>query len=533
MATEVVQRKPRLAKFALDDDNVVVIIGSGAGGGTLGHALAEKGVRVVCLEAGQRLDHLADFANDEATMFAKLTWLDKRSASGNWNMAGSALPAWTCKSVGGTSIHWAGTSLRIRPHEFRARTTYGAVAEASLIDWPITEAELAPYYDRAEQQLGVTGTHGIPDLPANNNYLVFAAGAKKLGYTQVSNSRMAINSRARDGRGACLQLGFCFAGCKMGAKWSTLYAEIPKAEVTGRYEVRPQSTALHIQHDASGKITGVLYIDQDGKRQLQKARVVALAANSIESARLLLNSASPAFPNGLANSSGEVGRNYMRHVFGFVYAWFEKPVHFYRGSTCAGNIQDENKHDPARGFVAGYHLQTIAQHPVGMARAISGARGWGLPVSQGMDRYDHMAGLMIVGEDMPRSSNRVTLNGNEKDAHGLPIPNVHYDDHPNNVAMRAHAHQSGTALYQSLGALDVMQVMPPPATHNLGTNRMSRLARDGVVNGYGQSHDIKNLFISDGSQFPTASAENPTLTIVALALRQADYIAQQLAAQNI
>jgi choline dehydrogenase-like flavoprotein len=515
-------------KYELNDDNVVVIIGSGAGGGTLGHELAVKGVRVVCLEAGQRLDHFTDFVNDEVAMFAKLSWLDKRSATGSWNMAGSPAPSWTCKSVGGTSIHWAGTALRIREHEFKALDTYGKIDSANLANWPITLAELAPYYDKAESKLGVTGTHDIADLPPNNNYLVFEAGARKIGYKSVSNSRMAINPQARDGRGACLQLGFCFAGCKMGAKWSTLYSEIPKAEATGKYEIRPQSTVLKIQHDAQGKATGVLYADKDGKQHFQKARVVALAANSIESARLLLNSSSNLFPNGLANSSGAVGRNYMRHVFGFVYAWFDKPVNIHRGTTCAGNIDDENGHDPKRGFAAGYHLQTIAQHPVGMARAIAASRGWGIPVSRGMDKYDHMAGLLILGEDLPRETNRITLHATEKDGFGLPIPNVHYDDHPNNVAMRNHAYAQGEKMYQALGSVDVMRAPPPPATHNLGANRMSANARDGVVNRWGQSHDIRNLFISDGSQFPTSSAENPTLTIVALAIRQAEYIAAQL-----
>jgi choline dehydrogenase-like flavoprotein len=496
--------------FKLDDDSVVVVIGSGAGGGTLAHELSVKGIKVVCLEAGKRLSHVDDFVNDEVEMFNKLSWQDKRSATGNWNMAGSAAPSWTVKAVGGTTIHWAGTSLRMREHELKARTTYGAVPDANLADWPISLAELAPFYARAESKLGVTGTHGIPLLPGNNNYKVFEAGALKLGYKNVSTGAMAINSLARDGRAPCMQLGFCFAGCKMGAKWSTLYSEIPKAEKSGYFELRPQSMVLRIDHDAKGRATGVLYADADGVQHFQKARVVVLAANAIESARLLLNSASAMFPQGLANRSGHVGRHYMRHVLGFTYAWFEKPVHFYRGTTCAGNIEDENGHRPERGFVAGYHLQTIAQHPVGMAR------------------YDHIAGMMVVGEDMPRETNRITLHATERDSFGLPIPNVHYDDHPNNVAMRNHAMDRAAAIYAAMGALDTMRAGPPPATHNLGTNRMSSLREEGVVNRWGQTHDVPNLFVADGSQFPTASAANPTLTIVALAIRQAERISAQM-----
>jgi choline dehydrogenase-like flavoprotein len=519
--------------FKPSDDSVVVVIGSGAGGGTVAHELAAKGIHVVCLEAGKRLSHADDFVNDEVEMFNKLSWADKRSATGAWNMAGSPAPSWTVKAVGGTSIHWAGTSLRMRAHEMRARTTYGDVAGASLADWPITLQELAPFYQRAEFKMGVAGTHGIALLPGNNNYKVFEAGALKVGYRQVSTGAMAINSKARDGRAPCMQLGFCFAGCKMGAKWSTLYSEIPKAEASGHFELRAQCMVVRIEHNSQGRATGVVYTDASGAQQFQKARAVVLAANSIESARLLLNSNSAQFPEGLANTSGHVGRHYMRHVLGFTYAWFDEPVHFYKGTTCAGNIEDENGHQPERGFVAGYHLQTIAQHPVGMARAIAGARGWGEPVAQGMARYDHIAGMMVVGEDMPRASNRITLHATERDANGLPVPNVHYDDHANNIAMRNHAMGRAAAIYASVGALDTMRVAPPPATHNLGTNRMASKREDGVVNRWGQSHDVRNLFVADGSQFPTASAANPTLTIVALAIRQAETMVRLMQRRDI
>src|SRR5208282_3666447 len=178
----------------------------------------------------------------------------------------------------------------------------------------------------------------------------------RVGYKTVHTGRMAINSRPRDGRSACWQLGFCFQGCKSGAKWSTLYTEIPKAEATGRLDLRPSSMAMQIQHDATGKATGVLYADENGAHQLQKARLVCVAANSIESPRLLLNSHSSMFPNGLANSSGQVGKNYMRHTTGSVYAVFDKPVRMWRGTTMAGIVRDEARHDPKRGFVAGYEF---------------------------------------------------------------------------------------------------------------------------------------------------------------------------------
>ena len=171
---------------------------------------------------------------------------------------------------------------------------------------------------------------------------------------------MAINSAPRDGRGACQQIGFCFQGCKSGAKWSTLYAEIPKGEATGKLEVRPDCHVVQIEHDASGKVTGVVYVDEDGKMQRQKARIVAVAGNSLESPRLLLNSASSMFPDGLANSSGQVGRNYMRHMTASVYAVFDQPVRMCRGTTMAGIVRDEARNDPSRGFVGGYELETLS-----------------------------------------------------------------------------------------------------------------------------------------------------------------------------
>jgi choline dehydrogenase-like flavoprotein len=517
-----------MATYELSDDSVVVIVGSGAGGGTLANELCQKGIKVVLLEAGKRYT-IADFMNDEWDSFTQLAWLDKRTTSGTWRVAKDFpnLPAWICKTVGGSTVHWAGASLRFQEHEFRVRSQYGEIAGANLLDWPVTLAELEPYYAKAEDRLGVTRTNGIPGLPGNNNFKVMYNGAKRIGYKDVHTGRMAINSRARDGRGPCMQLGFCFQGCKSGAKWSTLYTEIPKAEATGMLELRPDSMALRIEHDASGKVTGVVYADAEGTQHQQRARAVCVACNSIESPRLLLNSASNMFPDGLANGSGQVGRNYMRHTTGSVYATFDQPVRMYRGTTMAGIITDESKHDTSRGFVGCYELETLSLGLPFMAAFLEPG-AWGPEFTSAMEHYDHMAGMWIVGEDMPQESNRVTLHAEEKDQWGLPIPNVHFDDHDNDLAMRNHAYKQGRAVYDAVGATGVFETPPYPSTHNLGTNRMSERPEDGVVNKWGQSHEVGNLFISDGSQFTTGAAENPTLTIVSLAIRQADYIADQM-----
>lgn len=522
-----------MSKIELNDDSVVVVIGSGAGGGTLANELCQKGVKVVLLEAGQR-ESAASFQNNEWGSFGQLAWLDKRTTSGSWRVSRdfSGLPAWICKTVGGSTAHWAGASLRIQDHEFRARSHYGALEGANLLDWPLTLKELEPYYDKAEDKMGVTRTNGIPGLPGNNNFKVMYAGAKKLGYKNCNTGRMAINSRQRDGRTYCRQLGFCFQGCKTDAKWSTMNSEIPKAEKTGNLDLRPRSQVLKVEHSKIGKVDAVVYVDDKGVQHRQKARVVCVAGNSIETPRLLLNSESSQYLDGLANSSGQVGRNYMRHMTGSVYATFDEPVHMWRGTTMAGIITDESKHDPSRGFVGGYEMETVSLGLSFMA-AFLDPGGWGRDFCRAMDNYRNMAGMWLVGEDMPQESNRITVHATEKDQYGMPVPNVHFDDHPNDIAMREHAYQQGKAVYEAAGANHVYPVPPYPSTHNMGSCRMSAKSSDGVCNKNGQTHDIKNLFISDGSQFTTGASANPTLTIVSLAIRQADYIAAQMVAKSI
>ena len=521
------------APFEHSDTNVIVVIGTGAGGGVLANELAQRGVSVVALEAGGR--YLPeDYVNDEWESFGQLAWLDPRTTSGDWRVSRdfSGLPAWIVKAVGGTTTHWAGASLRFQDHEWKAATNYGAVEGANLEDWPIDGAEMAPWYEKAEKKLGVTQTNGMPALPGCNNYKVFEAGAKSLGYKDVHTGRMAINSQENDGRMACQQTGFCFQGCKWGAKWSAAYTDIPRGEATGNLEVREKAHVARILHDDAGKVTGVEYFDADGTLHMQQARAVCVAGNSIESPRMLLNSASSMFPDGLANSSGQVGRNYMRHLTGSVYGIFDKPVRMWRGTTMAGIIQDEARHDPDRGFVGGYELETLSLGLPFMA-AFLDPGGWGREFTTALDSYENMAGMWIVGEDMPQETNRITLNHETKDQFGLPVADVHYTDHPNDVAMRNHAYGRGAAIYDAVGATRTLPTPPYPSTHNLGTNRMSENPRDGVVNKWGQTHDVPNLFVSDGSQFTTGAAENPTLTIVALAMRQAEHIAGELSRGNL
>jgi choline dehydrogenase-like flavoprotein len=509
-------------------EEAIVIIGSGAGGGTLAYELTAKGIPVVVLEAGPYLTN-DDYVNDEWEAFNQMAWLDPRTTSGSWRVARDFpnLPCWIVKAVGGSTTHWSGATPRFKAHEFAARSTYGRIDGASLLDWPITLAELEPYYDKAEIAMGSTHVHGRKPLPANNNYIVMANGAERLGYSFYATGPYATNAEEYDGRPASIQDGFNFQGDKNRSKWSTLVREIPRAEATGLLDLRPESHAVQITHDSSGRADAVLYLDKDGNLQRQAAALVAVAANSIETPRLLLQSASPMFPDGLANSSGQVGRNYMRHTTGSVYARFADKVNMFRGETMAGVVADESKHDPDRGFAGGYYLETISLGPAFLA-SFAEPGAWGREFTEILDAYANTAGLWIVGEDMPQESNRVTLNTSVSDKNGLPVPNVHFDDHPNDVAMRSHGYTQAELLYDAVGSTGSHRTPPYPSTHNLGTSRMSEKPQDGVVDRYGRTHDVPNLFISDGSQFTTGAAANPTLTIVALAIRQAEYIADQL-----
>jgi choline dehydrogenase-like flavoprotein len=488
----------------------------------------------VLLEAGSR-QSTATFSQNPGEAFGQLTWLEPRTTSGSWTVPQDypGLPSWTCQTLGGTTVHWTGATPRIRDWEVRARTTYGDLPGASLIDWPIDYAELERYYELAERRMVVTRRHGNPGMPASSHFKVMYHGARRLGYRQVHTGYLAINTRAADDRGFCTQQGFCVQGCKTSAKWSTLYTEIPRAEATGNLDLRIRSRALKIEHGGDGRVTGVVYRDADGVEQRQNARIVCVACNSVETARLLLLSESARFPRGLANSSDQVGRNYCRHTAGFIWGVFDQPVRFWRGTTLAGIVEDETKHNPKRGFAGGYHLEMAALDLPSLPLAGFPSTLWGRELGFLMDHYDRMAGMLINGEDLPRATNRITLDPNVKDRFGLPVAHIHVDEHENDAAMRSHAQRQGRAIYEAVGAIRTATSRQPPATHNMCTARMSKDPRDGVVDAHGRAHDVSNLFVSDGSQFTSGAACNPTLTIVSLAIRQADHIAGAMQRKEI
>ena len=458
-----------------------------------------------------------------------------RTTSGTWRVAKDFpnLPAWIVKAVGGSTTHWAGASLRFQEHEFKIKSVYGDIAGANLLDWPITLAEMEPWYAKAEDKMGVTRTNGIP-RPARQQQLQGAGGRREEARLQESAHRQHGDQQPAARRARRLPADrLLLPGLQVRRQMVDALHRDPQ----GRGDRQSRGAAATAWRSRSstmraGKVTGVVYADEDGTMQRQKARVVAVAGNSIESPRLLLNSASTKFPDGLANCSGQVGRNYMRHMTGSVYAAFDKPVHMYRGTTMAGIIRDEAKQRSEARLRRRLRDGDAVARPA-VHGGVPQSRRLGPQLHQRDGRLPNMAGMWLVGEDMPQETNRVTLDPKAKDKFGMPVASVHFDDHPNDIAMRDHAYRQGAAVYEAVGATVTFPTPPYPSTHNLGTNRMSEKPRDGVVNKCGQTHDIKNLFVSDGSQFTTGAACNPTLTIVTLAIRQADYIAGAMQRKEI
>ena len=398
----------------------MVIIGSGAGGGTLAHELTRRGIKVVLLEAGAR-QSLASFSQVPGEAFAQLTWLEPRTQSGTSTVAKDypTLPSWTCKTVGGTTVHWTGATPRIRPWEVRVahhlRRHRGRLADRLAHGVRRTGALLP---DLAEKRMVVTRRNGNPGLPASNHFKVMYNGAKRIGYKRVHTSYMAINTRAADDRGVCIQQGFCVQGCKTGAKWSTLYTEIPRAEATGNLDLRIRvPRRAHRARRRRPRRPAWCTGTQQGKEQRQKARIVCVACNAVETARLLLLSESAKFPT----RSRELAATRSAAITATTPAASSGASSTSRSTSgAARRWPASSRTRPGTIRSAASSAAIIWSWPRSTCRALPLAgladTMWGRDLAFVMDHYRNMAGMFINGEDLPRATNRITLNPKVKDA---------------------------------------------------------------------------------------------------------------------
>jgi choline dehydrogenase-like flavoprotein len=493
------------------------IVGAGAGGATLACKLAEAGFSVVVLEAGPFWRPLDDFASDEAAQ-QRLYWTDERLTTGADPIALGGNNSG--RGVGGSTVHFSMISLRFRPEWFKSRSLLGYG-----IDWPISYADMAPYYDEAERGLAVSGPVNYPWGPPRKRYpyrehemnaagLVLARGAEKMG-VPWSAVPLATVSAPHGKSPPCVYRGFCNFGCSTNAKQSALVAWIPHALRAGA-EVRDMAMVGRIELDVHGRARGVRY-HRDGAWRFQSARNVVVAGYAIETPRLLLNSACGRFPQGLANSSGLVGTHLTTHAGPGVWARFDEEIRWNKGPPNMAVTEHWNYTDEGKDFDGGYAFMSQGPLPRAWAQVLATSRGlWGEALRREMLDYNHMSGLVAVAETEPRAVNRVEL-ADERDQYGLPIPRVVFSYSDNDKRLQEHARRFMWQMLEAAGGRAIWT--NDDTSHIMGTCRMGADPATSVVNGDGRSWDIPNLWICDGSLFPTCGGVNPSLTIQALACR--------------
>jgi choline dehydrogenase-like flavoprotein len=497
-----------------------VIVGAGACGSLVAKVLAEHGWDVKVVEAGRRLDPATDLANSEANG-GKIMWVEPRVYAGKHGVVPK-----TGAGVGGGTLVWLGVMPRFHPEDFRTHSTEGVGA-----DWPVTYDQLRPYYARIEREFGVAGECGpcapdqypLPQPPHRMNWhaQLLARGAEKLGARPFAPP-VAINSVAYGDRPACIYCGWCGSGCPTGAKATASQIYLTPAERAGAH-VSSQAFVHRIIYDAiRNRATGVEYLDAEGREHAINARVVILAAHAIETPRLLLLSANNTFPEGLANSSGKVGRALMSHPTWQVFGKFAEPVNAYKGMQMGHvMVQDYYKPDRRNNYARGYVLISYMMTPITYANLSGGA--YGLELKDFLYDYPYMAAWWAHAEGLPIEDNTVALDPEVKDARGLPVARINYEWGDNDQRLAAAARDKAADMMAAAGAERVHTGLNYGA-HAMGTCRMGDDPRNSVVNSYGQSHDIPNLFVTDTSVFVTSAGVNPTLTAMALAQRSAEHM---------
>jgi len=528
------------------------IIGSGAAGGILAKELSTAGFDVVVFEQGP-YRRAGDFTHDEyATIFNNELLGGGPETSGetfrqteDQVAASPDMPAIRyAKTVGGSSVHFSANFWRFREIDFRERSLLGPISGTNFADWPITYEELEPYYTKVDWEIGVSGAPGpfdaprsrpfpMPPLPIKSSGVLLEKAAKKLGL-HAQWEPHAILSRPHNGRSACIKCGRCmFFGCEVGAKSSSLAAMIPLAEASGHCEVRAESAVFRIDTDAAGRASEVLYYDRNGKEQAQKAKAVIVSANGAETPRLLLSSASDRHPDGLANSSGFVGRNLMFNAHSVVNGVFDEPLNDYKSVQVSKVIHDFYETDPGRGFYGGGGIDARALwSATPILHAILGmphdGPSWGRGFKDEIaHNFTRQMSLACATTSLAMDRNNITLDPKNTDKWGRPSLRTTYLDHDDDLATAGFLADRAAELMDAAGARKFWRHPIEPTDggeHLLGTCRMGDDPATSVVDRHHRSHDVPNLFLCDGSSFVTSGRGQPTMTIMALAFRAAEHI---------
>ncbi len=552
----------------------VVIVGVGAAGGILAAELGKAGMKVVGLERGPRLttqdfdphDELRYFQRHDLRPNIKRTPITWRA---NANVRANPIPVQNYgNQAGGGTVHYGAVSWRMHEDDFRARShtlaRYGASAvpaDSSLADWPLTYADLEPFYDRAEYELGVSGKAGnlqgrkieggnvfeaprrrefpLPPLRQDQGEILFNKATRGLGYHPFSTPR-AILSDAYGGRPGCTYCGFCQAfGCHVGAKSSILVTKLPEADASGNFTLRTGAMVYRVNSDGN-RVTGVSYWGPDGSDNTVEAEIVILTPFIYDNTRLLLLSKTDRFPNGLANSSGEVGKHLMTHMMINMYVGFDdRHLNVYMGPSAQKHTIDDFNADnfdhSGLGFIRGSQISigtgNLQGGPISATTMMPppGVPRWGAAYRDFIATYfARHAAMVAQTEDLPYADQTIDLDPDVRDQWGLPAPRLTYDwRRPNELKRVAFMQQKMEEIGRAMGATVVWRAPTgpgAPGAHHEGGTRMGSDPKMSVVNRYGQSWDVPNLFVVGSSTFPTMSGFNPTLTIQALAYMSADAI---------
>ena len=521
----------------------VLIIGAGASGATAAWNLAETKMRIVCLEQGGWTNPSnypttgRDWESRAQSDFSINP--NRRQQPGDYpvNDDDSPIKIANFNGVGGGTVLYAGHYPRFHPSDFKVKSLDG-VAD----DWPIDYGDLEPFYAENDRITGVSGLAGDPAYPAKQSLmppLPMGKSGQKLaeGFNQLGwhwwPSDSAIATQPYNGRDQCINLGACIYGCAQGAKASTDITYWPEAVRAG-VELRTWCRVKEINVGDDGLASGVTYFDEDGVEQFQPAHVVIMACNGVGTPRILLNSVSEQFPDGLANSSGLVGKNLMLHPYASIQGVFEEPLDGYRGPHDSIWSQEFYETGEERDFIRGFTYETTRGRGL-VATALTGVHSGRIPWGAGHhDAYrklhNRIAGMVAICEDLPEEHNTVTLDPSIKDAHGIPAPKMTYSISDNSQKMLDFAVARATETLRAAGATDVIIESPLASGgwHLMGTARMGKDPQKSVVNEWGRSHDVKNLFVVDGSIFVTSAGVNPTRTIQTLALYITDQIKKRL-----